>query len=159
MGILSRYKQNLKTAESAYSSIGEVQCPYFNSTVRFNSEGFHHLRYKTPGSERDKKAQMHKFRLISAAKIVISKSGTVQEYRKQWGAVGRKRKSDGSRSMKEMQYWGFVAIVGEATDKIRIRAIVRQVGNGNPHFWSVMSDTNLRKKASYTLAHDSILDG
>lgn len=60
--------------------------------------------------------------------------------------------------MKEMRYWGFVAILGEGADKIRVRAIVRQVGNGIPHFWSVMSDTNLKRKASYKLASDTILD-
>lgn len=158
MGVLSRHKQEAQKANARYQEIGHVHCPYFKREVVFNSDGFHHLRYNTHGSERNKEAQMHKFRLIPAVQVVISKSGTVQEYRKQWGAVGRKKKSDGSREMKEMQYWGFVAILGEGADKIRVRAIVRQVGNGSPHFWSVMSDTDLKRKASYKLASDSILD-
>lgn len=158
MGVLSRHKKEVQKARERYQEIGQVRCPYFNREVAFNSDGFHHLRYNTHGSERSKDAQMHKFRLILAANIVVSKSGTVQEYRKQWGAVGRRKKSDGSREMKEMQYWGFVAILGEGVDKIRVRAIIRQVGTGSPHFWSVMADTDLKRKASYKLAHDTILD-
>jgi len=40
------------------------------------------------------------------------------------------------------EYFGFVAIVGER--KIKIRVIVRRIGNGNFTFWSVMPDSKLR---------------
>lgn len=80
MGVLSRHKQELGKARKRYDRIGAVRCPYLGQAVTFHSDGFHHLRYNTHGSERSKEAQMHKFRLIPAAHTVISKSGTVQEY-------------------------------------------------------------------------------
>jgi hypothetical protein len=158
MGILSRFKKVLVEAEAYYKTIGAVHCPYFNKKVTFNSDGFHHLRYKVAGSEREKSAQMYKFSLLPGAVEIVSSSGTLQQYRKQWGAVGRKKNSDGSRDMKEMEYFAFEGILGEGNSMMRIKVIVRKVGNGEPHFWSVMSDADLKRKSSYKLASDDILD-
>ena len=158
MGILSRFKKILIEAEANYKDVGSVHCPYFNKKVTFNSDGFHHLRYKVAGSEREKAAQMYKFSLLAGAVELISASGTLQQYRKQWGAVGRKKNTDGSRDMKEMEYFAFEGILGEGSSMMRIKAIVRKVGNGEPHFWSVMSDADLKRKSSYKLASDDILD-
>lgn len=154
MGIQARYKQQFATAEMLYKTIGSISCPYFGKKITFNSDGFHHLRYNPSGSEREKEAQLHKFGLLPNASVIIEKSGTVQEYRKQWGVTGRRKANDGSREMKEMQYWGFLAIIGQ----IRIRVIIRQVGTGDPHFWSIMSDTDLRRKSTYKLAGEYIAD-
>ncbi len=158
MGILSRYKKVLVEAEGYYRNIGSVYCPYFKKNVIFNSDGFHHLRYKVAGSEREKSAQMYKFSLLAGAVELINSSGTLQQYRKQWGAVGRKKNTDGSREMKEMEYFAFEGILGKGSIMMRIKAIVRKVGNGEPHFWSVMSDVDLKRKSSYTLASDDVLD-
>ena len=158
MGILSRYKKILTDTELEYKSIGSVFCPYFKKAVTFNSDGFHHLRYKVSGSEREKSAQLYKFSLLAGAVEIITASGTLQQYRKQWGAVGRKKNTDGSREMKEMEYFAFEGILGEGSSMMRIKAIVRKVGNGEPHFWSVMSDADLKRKSSYKLASDDVLD-
>jgi hypothetical protein len=139
MGILSRFKKELGEAEGSYKTIDSVFCPYFKKKVTFNSDGFHHLRYKVSGSEREKIAQLHKFKLFLKAVEIIEASGTLQQYRKQWGIVGRKKNSDGSHEMKEMQYFAFEGILGDGLNAIRIKTIVRKVGNGEPHFWSVMS--------------------
>jgi len=77
---------------------------------------------------------MNKFTLLPKAIAIIGKSGTVQQYRKQWGAIGRKKNSDGSRPMKEMEYFAFEGILGTGTNMIRVKAIVRCIGNGGPHF-------------------------
>jgi hypothetical protein len=158
MGILSRFKKDLVTADTLYKSIGSIHCPYFNKKVTFNSDGFHHLRYKVAGSEREKLAQLHKFALIRGASEIIGASGTLQQYRKQWSITGRKKNSDGSREMKEMEYFAFEGILGSDETMHRVKAIVRKVGNGEPHFWSVMSDANVKRKSSYKLASDDILD-
>jgi len=158
MGILSRYKKVLLETELHYKTISSVYCPYFKKNVSFNSDGFHHLRYKVSGSEREKSAQLYKFSLLSSAVQIIGASGTLQQYRKQWGAVGRKKNKDGSREMKEMEYFAFEGILGEGISMMRVKAIVRKVGNGEPHFWSVMSDADLKRKSSYKLASDDVLD-
>ena len=158
MGILSRFKKVLTETEAVYKAIGSVHCPYFNKKVTFNSDGFHHLRYKVAGSEREKSAQMYKFSLLFEAVEIVKSSGTLQQYRKQWGIVGRKKNSDGSREMKEMEYFAFEGILGKGVSMMRTKVIVRRVGNGEPHFWSVMSDANLKRKSSYKLASDDILD-
>lgn len=156
MGILSRYKKELVKAEGKYKAIKTVLCPYFGKSIPFTSDGFHHLKFNTSESERSKQAQMHKFKFIEEAAEILSKSGTVQEYRKQWGAIGSRRYSSGMRETKEMQYWGFVGILGSGESAIRVKAIVRQVGNGEPHFWSVMSDTNLKARSNFKLASENI---
>jgi len=158
MGILSRHKQELVKAETLYKDVKSILCPYFKKNVTFNSDGFHHLRYNGSGSEREKTSQLNKFALLPKAIEIIGKSGTLQQYRKQWGAVGRKKNSDGSRLMKEMEYFAFEGILGNGQNMVRVKAIVRCVGAGEPHFWSVMSDVNLRKKSSYKLASDDIVD-
>lgn len=57
-----------------------------------------------------------------------------------------------------MEYFAFEGILGTGNNMLQVKAIVRRVGNGEPHFWSVMSDVNLRKKSSYKLASDDIID-
>lgn len=44
--------------------------------------------------------------------------------------------------MKEVEYWGLVAIVGET--KIKVRTILRRVGYGNITFWSVMPYSKIK---------------
>ncbi len=123
MGNLSQYKKKLYAAEEFYKTIGKVYCPYFQKEVTFNSDGFHHLRYKVAGAERDKVAQIYKFSLIKQAVEIIKKSGTLQQYRKQFGPVGRKKHVDGSRTMKEMEYFAFEGILGEATSRMRVKLL------------------------------------
>ncbi len=157
MGILSRHKKEKKKAGEYFNSIKEIDCPYFSKKVIFNSDGFHHLQFSA-GRERGKKAQILKFSLLKSAVKIIENSGTVQEYRKEWGAVGRKKKG-GFRKTKEMQYWGLTAITGKEINQIRVRVILRQVGNGNVTFWSVMPDIKLKNKTSFKLAEKDITNG
>jgi hypothetical protein len=80
--------------------------------------------------------------LLPLAIEVIKKSGTLQEYRKGLTTIGKKAK-DGYTSTKLTDYWGFVAIVG-GESQIKIRVVLRRVGDGNITFWSVMPDSKLK---------------
>jgi len=120
----------------------EIRCPYFSANIILNSDGFHHLQFSAE-RERDKKEQLFKFRLLPLALEIIRKSGTIQEYRKGLIAVGSRYARDGMIKMKEVEYWGLVAIVGESK-KVKVRAILRRVGDGNITFWSVMFDSKMR---------------
>lgn len=131
-----------------------VRCPYFGSDVILNADGFHHLRYSAR-RERSKREQMLKFRLLPLGLEVIRESGTVQEYRRIWQSIG-KAGPDGMRPAKEVEYWGFIAIIGPRPDKVRV--ILRRVGTGNITFWSVMRGAKVISDGSQKLAPDGLED-
>lgn len=148
MGLLSRHKRVLAETALIYKSIGEVLCPFFGKTVVFNSDGFHHLQFSAE-RERGKPEQMLKFALLRKYAVdILKNSGTVQEYRKTMEAGERRRYSKGERDMVQAEYWGFVAIMGEE-EKERVKVIVRRVGTGNIHFWSIMPAQHHRGDHSY----------
>lgn len=124
-----------------YNEQKNVFNPYLNSKIIFNSDGFHHLQFSAR-RERNKKEQLLKFNLLPLAINVIKKSGTVQEYRNSLVTTGKKAK-DGFYLTKPVQYWGFVAIVG-VEKKIKIRVVLRKVGEGNIIFWSVMPFSKIK---------------
>ena len=99
---------------------------------------------------------MLKFRLAPLALEVIRKSGTVQEYRKIWQAVGKPAARDGARAVKEVEYWGLVAIIGPRPTKVRV--ILRRVGDGNVVFWSVMRGSKILRDGAQRLAPDNLED-
>lgn len=135
------FNSKKEKAKAIYNAQKSVYNPYLKSQIIFNSDGFHHLQFSTR-RERNKKEQLLKLSLLPLVVRVIKNSGTLQEYRKGIIAAGKKAK-DGFTKMKEVEYWGFVAIVGKS--KIKIRVILRRIGNGNIIFWSVLPDSNLKK--------------
>lgn len=136
------FEERKEKARKTYAAQQALFCPYFDSQVVLNSDGFHHLQFSAR-RERSKQEQLLKFRLLPLALQVIHKSGTLQEYRKTLAPVGKKSPRDGSVPMKEVQYWGFVAIAGTG-NPVRIRVIIRRVGDGNITFWSVMPDVKIK---------------
>lgn len=129
------FRDKKEKAENIYKRFDELRCPYFVEKVSLTSGGFHHLQFSGQ-RERTKKAQLLKFKLLPLALAVIQKSGTIQEYRTTMQVEGRRYSRSKSQKMKTVEYWGLVAIVSEA--KIKIKVILRKVGNGKLHFWSVM---------------------
>lgn len=127
-------------ARVIYDAQKSVYNPYLKHEVLFNADGFHHLQFSAR-RERNKKEQLLKFSLLRLAIGVIRHAGTLQEYRKGLMAMGNKAR-DGFTKMKETHYWGFVAIVGER--RIKIRVVLRKVGDGNITFWSVMPYAKLK---------------
>jgi len=129
-------------AGAIYSRQDSIHCRYFNAPVVLNSDGFHHLQFSAR-RERNKREQLLKFSLLPLALQDIRKSGTLQEYRETLTPVGKKSARNGFMPMKKVEYWGFVAIVGEQKP-VRIRVIPRRVGTGNIVFWSVMFHTKMK---------------
>lgn len=137
MSDISRYEKYFRRAQETYKKISKVYCPYFEYEIPFTSDGFNHLQFSA-GRKRDKKVQMLKFSLLPAAVPILRRSGTLQEHRKtmQVASIGRHTREKGR--MVYVEYWGFVAIVPHREHPLRIKVIVRKVGAGNPHFWSIM---------------------
>jgi hypothetical protein len=134
------FEQRKEKAKAIFTAQENVFNPYLKSQVIFNSDGFHHLQFSAR-RERNKEEQVLKFNLLPLAIDVIKQSGTLQEYRKMPVAVGKKGK-DGFRRTKEAEFWGFFAIMRQS--QIRIRVILRRIGDGNIIFWSVLPHTKLK---------------
>lgn len=136
-----KFNQVKEKAKGLYDMAGKILCPYFGFDVILNSDGFHHLQFSAR-RERNKDEQFLKFTLLPLAMKVIKNSGTVQEMRSDLKPFGKKGK-DGFTSMKLVSYWAFIAIVGD-NKKIKIKAILRKIGDGNIIFWSVMPYSKLK---------------
>ena len=131
---ISNYQSMRETAESLYKTMGHVRCPALDDVVHFNAEGFNHLIYKGDRKERNKIDQITKFKLLSKAKTIIEISSTYQEYDESMMQVKKKRRKKIVIEPATVKYWGFVAII----QGIRVKTIVRRIGNGQKHFWSVI---------------------
>lgn len=115
--------------------------PYFKTNIILNSDGFHHLQF-SGRRERSKEEQLLKFNLLPLALDIIKKSGTIQEYRRLLTPIGKPSTRDNSVPMKEVEYWGLIAIMSDY--KIKVRTVLRRVGDGNITFWSVMPYSKIK---------------
>jgi len=97
---------------------------------------------------RNIREQRLKLRLLKPALQILRDTGTLQEYRVRLEKVGTAGK-DGLHKTKSVEYWGFhdIRVLGEM--KILIRVIVRRIGDGKFHFWSVMPIGQIGKQKFY----------
>lgn len=138
----SYFESKKQKAHTIYQDQKTIFSPYFKTDVILNSNGFHHLQF-SDRHERSKEEQLLKFTLLPLGLKIIRQAATLQEYRKLLCPIGEKPSSGGSRVMKMVEWWGFVAIFVE--QDIKIRVILRRVGDGNITFWSVMPFNKFRK--------------
>jgi len=132
-----------ESVKKEYDAIGETHCPYFNETVKFSSDGFRHLLYK--GSfqlkPRPRSEQCMRLRLFKLVLNLIRITKTVQEYHMDKQFVEIKQNKRREIVLKEVKYWGFIAII----DGRKIKVIVKQIGEGQKRFWSVIPNWSTRK--------------
>lgn len=101
----------------------EVECPAFpKEKVKFNSKGINHLIYKSSRSMREVKRIRANIRLLPRA-IKLLKIMPIAQEEAKYELGG-----------KTFRYWAFEGVV----DDRRIKVIVRQKGDGNKHFFSVI---------------------
>lgn len=117
---MTTYKKQIKIFFNRHK---QVICPALpGEPVVFNAKGINHLIYKGSRSRRDKKRILVNIRLLPLAIKILKKMPFVQE------------ESDYVKDGVKYRFWTFEAVV----EKRRIKVIVRQVGNGRKHFWSVI---------------------
>lgn len=117
---LKYYKKQIK---NIFSKTKHVSCPAFGGEkVYFNAKGANHLIYKGNRSRRDKDRIKVNVRLLPHAIKLLKHSTFWQE------------ESYYIRNKTKYKFWAFEAVI----EKRRIKAIVRQVGKGRKHFWSVI---------------------
>lgn len=116
-----------ETAKREYKKIKPVNCPAFTKEkVVFNAKGFNHIFYKGSRSDRDFKDIQTRVRLLVRAVVLLKKSHLVQEE--------SSYKTEYRGKVKEFKFWAFEGIIEDR----RIKVVVRQVGLGKKHFWSVI---------------------
>src|SRR5947209_2260041 len=87
--------------------------------------------------KRNWKNQVKRFKLLPLVKPVIEGMGFYQEYLEQFENVEAKDfENKRFHVHKLVRYWGFVAVV--KTNRNRIKVILKQVGDGQIKFWSVI---------------------
>ena len=135
MDDLSNYQKLREDAQKFYAGIGNIFSPAFKQTVQFSSEGFNHIVFKSPRSERERPSQILRFKLLPLAVRLVRESTTFQEFEETLGDFEVKQYKRKTRQSKPVKYWGIIAIV----DGRKIKVIVRKIGdNGAMHFWSIV---------------------
>jgi hypothetical protein len=91
-----------------------------NEQVTFNSNGFNHLRFHMEHKARTKAEQVYKLSFLPHVRTVIIKASEIEEHRK----------------INKSEYWSLCATIGK--EELKVRVVIRRIGNGKLHFWSVM---------------------
>jgi hypothetical protein len=131
---ISNYEKIRQDAEKYYANLDETKCPALGLTVSFSSHGFNHLIYRKDRTERDRVSQIMRFKLLTKAYELIKLTTTIQEYEDTIKEFRIKKHKEKVSVTKQVQYWGLIAII----DDRKIKVILRKIGNGNLHFWSVI---------------------
>jgi len=112
-------------AQTFFKDNKRIRCPAFPEEVVLNSKGLSHLFYKgsRKTTSRSIKEIVVRLELLSRALKLLKMMSLPQEESVFTDSKGRK-----------CHFFAFEAVV----DERRIKVIVRQVGNGKKHFWSVI---------------------
>lgn len=134
------FKSLLEKRRSEYKVYKPIYCRCLEQCVVFNSSGFNHLRFKVNGLPRNQSEQMYKLGLLPLVRPVIYSSKNIEKYERRFISVRK------SVIVKTVDYWSLVATVGK--NSVTVRVILRKVGDGKVHFWSVMKLSNNQKTPS-----------
>lgn len=117
---MTKFKDQIK---KIFDKNKEVSCPAFlGEKIIFNAKGINHLIYKGGRSRRDQSRILTNIRLLPSAIKMLKLMPLWQE------------ESSYNRNGVEFKFWRFEGVI----DNRRIKVIVRQVGKGRKHFWSVI---------------------
>ncbi len=114
----------IKDARNTYKRIKSVSCPAFNyELIYFNKHGFNHLISKQR-LLRSKNEQARRINLLPHAVILIESVHKICGYKK---------------TVVDSSIGHFWTLKGNIEGK-NIRVIIRQLNQGNKHFFSVMDE-------------------
>lgn len=123
-------------AESLYATIQPVRCPYLNSEVTFNAKGLEHLKFKKKNKARPREDQFARLRLLKYVPDILKLSRTLQGLKRQRSFELMRTNQRNETILMDVVFYEFVAIVDNG--QLRVRVIVKQVGESPPYFWSVI---------------------
>jgi hypothetical protein len=110
------YELRKREIKALYVKIGPLWCPALDTHINFNRSGFRHLIWKK-SDQRTKAEQQRRFAMLPFAEKIIKASNVFIAY-------------------KERGPTRFWALTEESNDK-QIRLIIRQISNGQKHFFSI----------------------
>lgn len=122
-------------AEEQYRSYGEVSCPYLDQKVIFNAKGLEHLKFKGRRRARPHSDQYVRLLILRYAPEVIKLSRTVQGVSRKKSFEARRSNHRNESILTEVTYFEFIAVIEE---RARVRIVVKQVGDSQPYFWSII---------------------
>lgn len=106
-----------------FKETGSINCPSFtNEKVFFNAKGLQHLFYKGPRSRRDIKRITKSIELLPRSVKLLKLMPIAQE------------EDEYVSHNKRYRFWAFEGVV----ENRRIKVVVRQIGTGRKHFYSVI---------------------
>ncbi len=115
----------LKTEKKKYyDSIKEIYSEALGVQVHFNAKGFNHITFKNPRNLRSIPEQIYRLKIFDTAVKLLKLANTYQEY----------EEIENVDTKKITYYWGIIAII----DNLKLKVILRRIGNGQTHFWSVI---------------------
>lgn len=119
------FKLFLIKAKNDYKKIGYIECPAFNGErVYFTSAGFIHLIRKDK-ILRPMKEQIRRLNLMKIVNKIVTNN---QKYFEHTLLNNKKPPA---------QFWSLVI----DNNDVYVKVVIRQIGNGNKHFFSVMDKT------------------
>ena len=119
------WKEYLKKEKEKYKKLGNVKCSAFNDEeVYFNHYGFDHIVYKN-GFPRPEDEVVARFGLLVHVINIL----------KNLKSVDGEEKRINSKS--SAYFW---TIKYRVNDSLRIRIILRRIGEGRLHFFSIMDE-------------------
>ncbi len=117
-------KSTEEQIKDIFQKTEKIKCPAFpKEEINFNAKGVNHLIYKGPRSKRDAARIKVNLRLLPGAIKLLKIMPIAQEENSRIGPDGR-----------EYKYWAFEGVI----DNRRIKVVIRQIGNGAKHFYSVI---------------------
>lgn len=122
------------SAEELYEKIEEVWSPFLGVAVIFNVKGIDHLKMKRWNHARNRKDQYVRLKLLHLAPKVVKKSHTLQGIDEGNKFERIKVNSRWERRMMHVKYLDFISVI----EGCRIRVVVKQVGDSQPYFWSII---------------------
>lgn len=136
------YEKTKQKAKRLYSKIGRIQSPALNNEyVAFTSDGFNHLVRKGR-IPRSKSEQKKRFILLPHAEKIITNPKAVMVYRTNKASYYVNRHGEKILTTSTAQFWTFI----EKGNNFTIKVVVRQLNNGQKHFFSIMGNRMSAKK-------------
>ena len=136
------YEKSKKLAKKIYSKIGRIPCPAFDSgLVAFTSNGFNHLIRKGR-IPRTKNEQKRRFILVQYMEDIIRNPCAEITFRQTEEKHAVNRHGQEIQIASTANFWTFHVNI----NKCEIKLVIKQIGQGQKQFQSIMSNLKKRRK-------------